>query len=177
MLWVEGDGAGRALWSYGRLSGQNTWAIPQAAGSHSAGPIVSGKPVTQAQFNSEPSSVASGHNWSMDSQMTAEEVRALVHHQSAEHLSAVNDHRITLASALVTPRMIIVIVRQVKKGRLKDENLVVWLVGQENRPDGYKMILRDDGLQFGLASRGFPDDEFPVLAGWYGNLITAFLGM
>jgi hypothetical protein len=109
--------------------------------------------------------------------MTAEEVRELVGVQSTGSLTAVNDHRITLGDALVAPRMISVIARQVKNGLVKDENLNVWLVGQENRPDGYKIVLRDDGSQFGLASNGFPHDQFPILVGWYGDLMTTFLGM
>jgi hypothetical protein len=109
--------------------------------------------------------------------MTVEEVRALVRVQSDANLSAVNDQRITLEDALVAPRMISVIARHVNNGRVKDENLTVWLVGQENRPDGYKIVLRDDGSQFGLASVGFPNDTVPILDGWYGSLLTTFLGM
>lgn len=109
--------------------------------------------------------------------MTVEEVRELVLRQSARSLTAVNDHRITLEEALVAPRMISVIARHVKNGRVKDENLTVWLVGQEAQPDGYKIVLRGDGLQFGLASSGFPQDKVPILAGWYGDLLTTFLGM
>jgi hypothetical protein len=109
--------------------------------------------------------------------MTVEEVQALVRAQSTGILAAVNDHRITLKDALVAPRMISVIARHVKNGHVKDENLTVWLVGQENRPDGYKIVLRDDGAQFGLASSGFPTDKLPILDGWYGDLVTTFLGM
>ena len=88
-----------------------------------------------------------------------------------------NDHGVTLEDALVAPRMISVIARQVKNGRVKDEELNVWLVGEENRTDGYKIVLRDDGSQFGLASIGFPHDKVPILVGWYGDLLTTFLGM
>ena len=109
--------------------------------------------------------------------MTVEEVRALVRIQSAANLTAVNDHRITLEDALVAPRMISVIDRRLKDGHMKDENLRVWLVGQENWTDGYKIILRDDASKFGLASTGFPHDKFPILVGWYGDLLTTFLGM
>jgi len=112
----------------------------------------------------------------MGSPMTTEEVQALVRIQSAENLDAVN-HSIALKDALVAPRLISVIARDVRNGRVKDKNLTVWLVGQEKRPDGYTIILRDDGLQFGLASKGFPHDEAPILVGWYGNLLTTFLGM
>jgi hypothetical protein len=104
-------------------------------------------------------------------------VRALVRIQSTGSLTAVNDHGVTLEDALVAPRMISVIARQVKNGRVKNEDLNVWLVGQENRTDGYKIVLRDDGSQFGLASNGFPHDKIPILVGWYGDLLTTFLGM
>jgi hypothetical protein len=113
----------------------------------------------------------------MDSPMTVEEVRALISIQSVGNLNTVNDHRITLKDALVAPRTISVIARQVRNGHMKDENLTVWLVGQENRPDGYKIVLREDGSQFGLASNGFLNDKAPILVGWYGDLLTTFLGM
>jgi hypothetical protein len=118
-----------------------------------------------------------GDNWSMHSPMTVEEVRALVSIQSAGNLNAVNDHRIALKDALIAPRTICVIARQVKNGRMKDENLTVWLVGQEDRPDGYKIVLREDGMQVGLASNGFPHDKALIMDGWYGDLLTTFLGM
>jgi hypothetical protein len=109
--------------------------------------------------------------------MTAEEVQDLIGVQSSGNRATANDHRITLGETLVTPRMVSVIARHVKNGWLEDTTLDVWLVGQENRPDGYKIILREDGSQFGLASIGFPNDRFPVLVGWYGSLLSAFLGM
>ena len=101
----------------------------------------------------------------------------MVRRQSTGSLATVNDHRITLQDALVEPRMIPAIERQVKKGRLKDEHMTVWLVGEEKRPDGYKIVLRGDGSQFGLASSGFPQDNVPILCGWYGGLLTTFLSM
>jgi hypothetical protein len=118
------------------------------------------------------------HNQNMHSStMNLKDVQALVRLQSSENLSAENDHRIILKDALVEPRTISVITRQVSNGRTSDELSAVWLVGQENGPEGYKIILRGDGSQFGLASNGFPDDKTPILVGWYGNLLTAFLGM
>ena len=51
------------------------------------------------------------------------------------------------------------------------------LRARENRPDGYKLILRDDGSQFGQASDGFPDDKLPIVVGWYGSLLATFMGM
>jgi hypothetical protein len=109
--------------------------------------------------------------------MTADQVRELIRVQSAADLTTTNDHRISLEQALVTPQRISVIARQIADGRLKDQALNVWLVGQEESSDGYKIIMRDDGLQFGLASTGFPNDRDPILVGWYGSLLSAFLGM
>jgi hypothetical protein len=109
--------------------------------------------------------------------MTVEQVRELVRTQSADHLATTNDHRITLKQALVSPHKISVIARTVKAGRVEDKKLSVWLVGQERQGDGYGIIMRDDGLQFGLASSGFPNDKYLVLDGWYGDLLSAFLSM
>jgi hypothetical protein len=60
---------------------------------------------------------------------------------------------------------------------VKDETLNAWLVGQENLTDRYKIVMRDDGLEYGLASSGFPNDKYLVLVGWYGDLLSAFLSM
>jgi hypothetical protein len=109
--------------------------------------------------------------------MTIEEVQSLVRMQTAENLTATNDHRIKLEQAIIPPQRISVIWRNAENGHLKDEKLNVWLVGQENLTDGYKIIMRDDGEQFGLASCGFPNDKYLVLDGWYGSLLSAFLAM
>ena len=69
------------------------------------------------------------------------------------------------------------IVRIVRNGEIKEHNEEVWLVGSEGPDRGYKIIMREDGLQFGLASPGFPRDKFPVFVGWYGTLVSAFLAM
>jgi len=108
--------------------------------------------------------------------MTLEEVRALVRFQSAESLDAVK-HGITLKEALIEPEWIKVIDRRVKNGRTRDEDLNVWLVGKESQAEGYKIILSEDGSTFGLASQGFKNDKAPIFVGWYGNLLTTFLGM
>lgn len=50
-------------------------------------------------------------------------------------------------------------------------------MGREDSSDGYMIIMREDGMQFGLASKGFPSDPLLILTGWYGNLISAFLAM
>jgi len=110
--------------------------------------------------------------------MTIEEVGAIVFEQSTGSLTVTNDPRMNLEQALVPPERISVISRHVKDGRVRDKEIFVWLVGKEkNRTDGYKIVMREDGLQFGLASNGFPHDRYPVLAGWYGGLVSAFLSM
>jgi len=109
--------------------------------------------------------------------MTFEEVADLVHLQVGDAFMRTNDHGISLQESLVRPERMSVIARTVQGGRVKDQVLNVWLIGQEGRIDGYKIIMRDDGLQFGLASSGFPADKYPVLVGWYGNLMSAFMSM
>ncbi len=108
--------------------------------------------------------------------MTAEEVVDRVRAQVGEQ-SVAENHGMRLKQALIMPRRISVIFRRVELGQLRDEMLEVWLVGEEKSEDGYKIIMRDDGSQFGLASSGFPADKCPVLVGWYGSLLSAFLGM
>jgi hypothetical protein len=109
--------------------------------------------------------------------MTLDEVKEKIRLQTANGLAITNDHRITLRQALVTPQKIVVIERTVQNRLLKDRAIEVWLVGQEPKPDGYKIIMREDGSNFGLASAGVPTDPHPVLTGWYGSLISAFIGM
>ncbi len=109
--------------------------------------------------------------------MTTEEVEKHVLSQAGDSMTDVNDHRISLGEALVSPREIPVIERTVRNGKVSDRQEEVWLVGQERAHDGYLIVMRDDGLQFGLASPGFPSDTYPILCGWYGGLISAFRGM
>jgi hypothetical protein len=108
--------------------------------------------------------------------MTPEEVKELVHSQAVGNYAKTNDHRISLNQALISPKRISIIARDVRDGRVSDRQLSAWLVGQESE-DGYKIVMREDGLQFGLASKGFPTDKYPVLCGWYGGLVSAFLAM
>ena len=109
--------------------------------------------------------------------MTVDEVRELIRSQSEDHLSTKNDHGITLLQVLVPPEMSPVIVRAVRGGRVIDKEQTVWLVGSEPSEDRYGIVMREDGLQFGLSSSGFPSDEHPILVGWYGGLVSAFLSM
>jgi hypothetical protein len=109
--------------------------------------------------------------------MKFDEVQSLVREQSAESLSVTNAHRIKLEQAITSPQRISLIFRTVADGHVKDAILKVWLVGQEDIADGYKIVMREDGKQFGLASVGFADDKHLVLVGWYGSLLSAFLAM
>ena len=109
--------------------------------------------------------------------ITAKQVRDLIRAQSADSLTATNDRGISLKQALVPPQRISVIERMVHGGRMNDQKLEVWLVGQESPDGGYKIIMGEDGSRFGLAGSGFPADEHLVLIGWYGSLMSAFLGM
>jgi hypothetical protein len=109
--------------------------------------------------------------------MTTDQVRELIRVQSVGNLTTTNDRRISLEQALLTPQRVSVIAQRVRDGRITDQTLNAWLVGREDSRDGYKIIMRDDGLQFGLATGGFPNDKHLVLVGWYGSLLSAFPGM
>lgn len=92
--------------------------------------------------------------------MTAEEARALVGGQATGSLTAVNDHRITLGDALVAPRMISVIVRQVKNGLVKDENLSVWLVVKKTGLTGTRLSSATTDCSLVLRLMGFRMTSF-----------------
>jgi hypothetical protein len=108
--------------------------------------------------------------------MTSSEVQSLVR-EEAKGLSVTNAHKITLEQAIMRPKRILLISRTVSDWSLKDVVLDAWLVGQEDSADGYKIVMRDDAKQFGLASVGFAADKHLVLVGWYGSLLSAFLAM
>ena len=86
--------------------------------------------------------------------MTSSEVQALVR-EEAKGLSVTNAHKITLEQAIMRPKRVLLISRTVSDWSLKDVVLDAWLVGQEDSADGYKIVMRDDAKQFGLASVGF----------------------
>jgi hypothetical protein len=108
--------------------------------------------------------------------MTAEEVREFVQAQAGGNLSARN-HGISLEQALVPSQRISIIERSVRQGRVTDETLPVWLVGKEPSEEGYVIVMRETDRMFGLASQGFQTDKHPILTGWYGTLVSAFMGM
>ena len=109
-------------------------------------------------------------------EMTPEDVRKTVLAQAGDEADRVQNHGIRLRQALVSPKRIPVIVRTVDRGRVVDQEEIVWLVAQENNEEGYRIVMREDG-RFGLASPGFPSDRNLVLVGWYGSLRAAFIGM
>ena len=109
--------------------------------------------------------------------MTVDNVKKILEVQLRDDPGSMNDHGITLQRALVPPEKITIIVRIVRNGKIKENNEEVWLVGCEPRDGGYRIIMRDDGLQLGLASNGFPHDSFLVFVGWYGSLVSTFLAM
>ena len=109
--------------------------------------------------------------------MTLDEVEKTVRIQALEVDPGCISHGITLRQALVLPERITITVRIVQNGTIMEHNEEVWLVGCEPSDSGYRIIMREDGLQFGLASNGFPNDRFPVFVGWYGSLKSAFLAM
>jgi hypothetical protein len=113
----------------------------------------------------------------MSAMITFEAVQELVSAQSQRSLKATNLHQLSLGQILITPQRISVIWRAVNRGKIRDTPLDVWLVGQEPSSDGYQIILSNDGIQFGLASKGFPADQHPIFVGWYGDLLSAFMAM
>jgi hypothetical protein len=103
----------------------------------------------------------------MEITMTAEEARAVLRKQI--RTNAV----VGLESLVAPPHRISIIVRE--RGNI-EETITAWIVGEE-RPHGYKIIMREDGSEFGLATDGFPEDAHPVLVGWYGDLKSAVLAL
>jgi hypothetical protein len=108
--------------------------------------------------------------------MTCEGVRETVRAEAEGNLGAAA-HGITLKQALVHPQPIVIINRLVRQGIVTDEEEMVWLVGKERSDGGYMIVMREDGQMFGLASHGIPSDPHPILVGWYGDLVSTFLGM
>jgi len=90
-----------------------------------------------------------------------------------------NSHGIDLRRCLTTPAVIKITHRRVLNGKSQDSTETVWLVLAE-RPaekDGYKIIFNEARGLFGLASQGFPNDQFPVLCGYYGDFPTTLASM
>ena len=103
----------------------------------------------------------------------------MVKFQIGDSWNASNLHGVNLRDALVSPQLITVVERNVRKGKIHDRLLKVWLVLIENPESGtgYRIVADKEGTTFGLASEGFPADEHLVLCGWYGDFMTTFQGM
>src|SRR4051794_19534006 len=99
------------------------------------------------------------------------DVRKLVENEIGEGWSVTNLHQVDLRRALVRPRKITVIERNVRNGKVRDRTLGVWLVLVEHPEpeEGYRIVMKENEPIFGLASDGFSEDEQLVLCGWYGD--------
>lgn len=106
--------------------------------------------------------------------MNAGDVLELIR-QNCEDLEGdlTEDERFRLHRMLTPPEEVSVIFRTVAA---EDQVLRLWLVGREPGEDGYRLVLRDDGM-FGLAGTGFPTDEYLILVGFYGDLVFTFKNM
>jgi hypothetical protein len=111
--------------------------------------------------------------------MQPRDVRKLVEDAIGDDWTVTNHHHLDLRRALVQPRKITVIERTVGTGKLRDRTVTVWLVLVErvDQEEGYRIVMKENEPVFGLASEGFPEDEYLVLCGWYGDFMTTFQGM
>ena len=111
--------------------------------------------------------------------MQSKDVRKLIENEIGDDWTVTNHHDVDLRRSLVQPRKITVIERIVRNGKIEDRTIAVWLVLVElpETDEGYRIVMKEDEPVFGLASEGFPSDEHLVLAGWYGDFMTAFVGM
>ncbi len=107
------------------------------------------------------------------------DVRKLVEGTIGDNWASTNHHQVNLRRALVQPRKITVIERTVTNGKFRDRTVAVWLVLIEHAgpEEGYRIVMKENEPVFGLASEGFPEDEYLVLCGWYGDFMTTFQGM
>lgn len=68
--------------------------------------------------------------------------------------------------------------RLLQNGEIKDSLVEVWVVLEENpEGDGYTIFFDEGDAEFGLASKGFKNDPYPVIVGYYGDFWTTFKGM
>jgi hypothetical protein len=111
--------------------------------------------------------------------MQPRDVRKLVEDAIGDNWAVTNLHHVDLRRALVRPSKIAVIERTVRNGKLRNRTLAVWLVLVEHadQEEGYRIVMKGNEPVFGLASKGFPEDEHLVLCGWYGDFMTTFQSM
>lgn len=110
--------------------------------------------------------------------MTSKEVQKYVRQQIGDRWSESNAHGVVLRKALVTPRRTKMINRLVQNGKIRDSLVEVWVVLEEvPEGDGYTIFFDEKDGDFGLASKGFKTDPYPVICGYYGDFWTTFKGM
>ncbi len=111
--------------------------------------------------------------------MNSDDIRRVVLDAIGDSWDTTNHHGVDLRRALVQPRPIKVIQRFIEAGRVRDSVIEAWLVLIEKPElgEGYRVVASEDGSTFGLASDGCAADRHLVLCGWYGDFMTAFLGM
>jgi hypothetical protein len=111
--------------------------------------------------------------------MDAEHIRDLVVAQIDGAWDTINHHGVGLREALVPPRKITVIERWVRDGEVEERTAQVWvvLVERPGSEEGYRIVAKEDGSAFALASEGFAHDQHLVVSGWYSDFMAAFVGM
>jgi hypothetical protein len=111
--------------------------------------------------------------------MQASEIDRIVSSQIGDAWETGNLHGVNLRKAMAPATRAKVIERIVVDGQTRDRLIDVWVVLVEDleRHAGYRIVASSDGGLFGLATKGFPEDEHPVLCGWYGDFLTAFRAM
>lgn len=110
--------------------------------------------------------------------MTPEQVAAYVKMQIGGQWAESNAHGIDLRKCLVTPRKLKMINRIIKDGQISDSIVDVWLVLEEiPGENGYSIFFNEEDKELGLASKGFPEDPYPVICGYYGDFWTTLKGM
>jgi len=110
--------------------------------------------------------------------MTSEQVAEYVKTKIGGQWTESNAHGVDLRKCLVTPRKLKLISRIVKDGQIRDSVVDVWLVLEEvPGGDGYSIFFDEDDEEFGLATKGFPSDPYPVICGCCGDFWTTLRGM
>jgi hypothetical protein len=111
--------------------------------------------------------------------MQASEIDRIVRSQIGDAWETYNLHGVDLRKTVAPATRAKVIERTVVDGQTRDRLLDVWMVLVEDseRHAGYRIVASSDGRFFGLATKGLPADEHPVLCGWYGDFLTTFRAM
>jgi len=110
--------------------------------------------------------------------MKSKDVQEYVRQQISDRWGQSNSHGVNLRTALVSPYKTRMTNRLVQKGKIKDSVVEVWVVLEEEpRGDGYIIFFDENYGNFGLATKGFKTDQYPVICGYYGDFWTTLEGM